>query len=317
MLCLPLLSLCCCDECSPGQKLLEEEIKTGEYTFGKDLGEYNSYDSSHHFQTSLASACCKQPSWCCASLLCPVCAQINMRYKVLNHVDPGSGWDNYICCQGQFEGNCCFKPGECCESSCPRTCMCLEVFCCPGKAATASSGVIRKKYELGLDEEDLRLIRFNNCMVQLAKCSKHSLWCLLFLAAQDAEDTEDVEGDEDTGDVEDAEDTEDVEDAEDTEDVEDAECAEDVEDTEYAEDVKDSEYAEDTEDSEYAEDTEDTEEEERCEYCVLIPPFIVFCSQCIFMNVSSCITAQTAYEINMREQEHPTRTSPDTQAMLR
>ncbi|KAH8063002.1 hypothetical protein JL722_2156 [Aureococcus anophagefferens] len=44
---------------------------------------------------------------------CPV----HMRYKVLNHVAPGSGWDHYVCCQGYTGSCCCFHPGACCEDA--------------------------------------------------------------------------------------------------------------------------------------------------------------------------------------------------------
>jgi hypothetical protein len=87
-----------------------------------------------------------------------------MRHKVLNHVEPGSGWSNYICCQGMFGGCCCIQPGNLCESTCPVPCMCLEACLCPGPAVSATSNVIRERYSLGLDEDDVRLIRCSNCL---------------------------------------------------------------------------------------------------------------------------------------------------------
>ena len=50
------------------------------------------------------------------------------------------------------------------ESSCPQCCMCLEGFCCPGMAVSASQGVIMERYSLGLDADDVRIIRCNNCL---------------------------------------------------------------------------------------------------------------------------------------------------------
>jgi hypothetical protein len=47
--------------------------------------------------------------------------------------------------------------------------MCLEAFCCPGLAVSASGNVIRQRYSLGLDEDDVRLIRCSNCM-QICSC---------------------------------------------------------------------------------------------------------------------------------------------------
>jgi len=102
-------------------------------------------------------------------MLCFCCAQISMRKKALNHVDPGSDWSNYSCCQGYYGGCCCFKPGEMGEKSCPVPCMCLESCMCPGLAVSATSSVIREKYQLGLDDDDVRLIRCNNCL-QMAAC---------------------------------------------------------------------------------------------------------------------------------------------------
>jgi len=46
--------------------------------------------------------------------------------------------------------------------------MCLEGFCCPGMAVSASQGMIMQQYGLGLDEDDVRLIRCNNCLQVLA-----------------------------------------------------------------------------------------------------------------------------------------------------
>lgn len=50
------------------------------------------------------------------------------------------------------------------EKTCPLPCMCLEAFCCPGLAVSASSGVVRDHYQLGMDEDDVRLIRCSNCL---------------------------------------------------------------------------------------------------------------------------------------------------------
>jgi hypothetical protein len=100
--------------------------------------------------------------------LCP--AQVHMRHKALNHVNPGSGWTNYKCCQGYFGGCCCFQPGNMGEKSCPIPCMCLEAFLCPGAATSATSTVIREAYSLGLDQDDVRLIRCSNCLMIFSVC---------------------------------------------------------------------------------------------------------------------------------------------------
>eukprot|EP00527_Entomoneis_sp_CCMP2396_P006044 CAMPEP_0198143066 /NCGR_PEP_ID=MMETSP1443-20131203/5680_1 /TAXON_ID=186043 /ORGANISM="Entomoneis sp., Strain CCMP2396" /LENGTH=162 /DNA_ID=CAMNT_0043806205 /DNA_START=232 /DNA_END=720 /DNA_ORIENTATION=- len=93
---------------------------------------------------------------------CPV--QVYMRHKALNHVTPGSGWSNYKCCQGYFGGCCCLQPGNMGEQMCPSCCMCAEAAICPGPATSATSNVVREAYQLGLDEDDVRLIRCSNCL---------------------------------------------------------------------------------------------------------------------------------------------------------
>jgi len=54
------------------------------------------------------------------------------------------------------------------EKSCPCPCMCLEATLCPGPAVSATSNVIREQYSLGLDEDDVRLIRCSNCLFYLS-----------------------------------------------------------------------------------------------------------------------------------------------------
>ncbi|KAH8047408.1 hypothetical protein JL720_16126 [Aureococcus anophagefferens] len=99
-------------------------------------------------------------------------AQVHMRYKVLNHVAPGSGWDHYVCCQGYTGSCCCFHPGACCEKEMPRTCMFVEACCCAGLAVSSTRFVLMDQYKLVPDECDNRLIRFNNCM-QVLSCICH------------------------------------------------------------------------------------------------------------------------------------------------
>jgi len=117
---------------------------------------------------------CKEPACWIGTMLCFWCSQVAMRKKVLNHVAPGSGWDNYVCCQGFYGGCCCFQPGNLGEKTCPVTCMCLESCLCPGPAASATSLVLREKHNLGLDEDDVRLIRCNNCLY----CTSIVLSCM-------------------------------------------------------------------------------------------------------------------------------------------
>lgn len=113
---------------------------------------------------------------------CPV--QVWLRHKALNHVEPGSGWSNYRCCQGYFGGCACLQPGQLGEESCPLCCMTLESCLCPGLAVSATSMVIRHNYGLGLDEDDVRLIRCSNCL-QIFACVCHLIACMTDCEADD------------------------------------------------------------------------------------------------------------------------------------
>ena len=148
-----------CLLCFSKERLTQDEVK-GKYgnAFGPYAGNSNNYD------ISLCQAPCREPLCCCASTLCICPAQMYMRHKVLNHVNPGSGWSDYKCCQGYFGGCCCLQPGKMGESTCPVPCMCLEACICIGPAVSATSNVVRENYQLGLDEDDVRLIRCSNCL---------------------------------------------------------------------------------------------------------------------------------------------------------
>ena len=148
-----------CLFCFSKDNLTQDEMK-GKY--GQSLGQYAGYQNK--FDISLCQTPCREPLCCCVSALCLCPAAIHMRKKALNHVNPGSGWSDYECCQGMYGGCCCLQPGSMGESTCPLPCMCLEALCCLGPAVSATSNVVREKYQLGLDEDDVRLIRCSNCL---------------------------------------------------------------------------------------------------------------------------------------------------------
>lgn len=153
-----------CLICFSGKPLSRDEMN-GKY--GNAFGQYAHNQAK--FDISLCETPCKTPCCWVASMACLCPAQIHLRHKALNHVDPGSGWKNYMCCQGYFGGCCCLQPGQCCDRTCPVPCMCLEACCCPGLAVSASGNVIRERYGLGLDEDDVKLIRCSNCL-QIFSC---------------------------------------------------------------------------------------------------------------------------------------------------
>jgi len=155
--------------CFSGDPLSEDDYGS------KRGGAYGKFHNHREkFQISMGDAPIKNCGACCLGG-CPltfICMQHHMRYKVLNHIAPGSGWDNYICCQGYAPPCCCFQPGACCEKDIPRTCMCVETCCCPGAAVSATRFVMMEQYMFMADECDNRLIRFNNC-IQILSCICH------------------------------------------------------------------------------------------------------------------------------------------------
>ena len=157
--------------CLAGDPLTAEEIKGKR---GAALGRYVANPNA--FQVGLVEAPLKlETLHCCLLGACPyanVCASVHARHRTLNHLHPGSDWDNYQCCQGYVPECCCFKAGACFEADCPRAAACCEAFCCPGLAISATRYLLMDQYALQPDPCDNRLIRFNNC-VQVASCLCH------------------------------------------------------------------------------------------------------------------------------------------------
>uniref|UniRef100_A0A7S2WNJ1 Uncharacterized protein n=1 Tax=Eucampia antarctica TaxID=49252 RepID=A0A7S2WNJ1_9STRA len=160
-----------CLLCFSTDKVAKDDMK-GKY--GAAFGPYA--DSEETFKITMCEAPCQESCCYVGSLFCGCFAHMKMRHKALNHLNPGSGWDDYKCCQGYFGGCCCLQPGEMCETTCPCPCACCETVCCPGLAVSATSMLLRDKYNLGLDDDDIRLIRCNNCLYTLA-CIVNILSC--------------------------------------------------------------------------------------------------------------------------------------------
>mmetsp|Transcript_2672 Transcript_2672/g.3573 ORF Transcript_2672/g.3573 Transcript_2672/m.3573 type:complete len:217 (-) Transcript_2672:261-911(-) len=163
------MCLFCCSS-----KPLSEDEKNGRH--GAPMSQF---DGGETFDIPLCKVwCCTKDCPCCLTAMVCFCpGQVYMRHKALNHVNPGSGWKDYKCCQGYFPGCCCCQPGKCGEQWCPCPCMCLESICCPGLAVSSTSLVIRERYNLGLDKDDVRLIRCTNCL-QILACCCHLAACL-------------------------------------------------------------------------------------------------------------------------------------------
>jgi len=168
-----------CLFCFSSQPLSRSE-RNGKY--GSTIGAFADY--RNRYNVTLCQAPCHEPCCWLGSMICFCPAVIYMRHEALNHVSPGSGWSNYKCCQGYFGGCCCFQPGSMCEENCPCPCMCLESFLFPGMAVTSNSFIIREEYALGLDEDDVRLIRCNNCL----QISSWLLFCCSMFTECEADD---------------------------------------------------------------------------------------------------------------------------------
>jgi hypothetical protein len=154
-----------CLFCFSKDRLSNDELK------GKYGGAYAQYANNNAtYDITMTQAPCSEPLCWCTGMACFCPAQVYMRHKVLNHVNPGSGWSDYKCCQGIFGGCLCIQPGQMCEQTCPIPCMCLESCLCPGPAVSASSHVLRERYSLGLDDDDVRLIRCSNCLFYFSVC---------------------------------------------------------------------------------------------------------------------------------------------------
>lgn len=153
---------------------LRSNEKTGRH--GGSLGQFAS--GRETFDVNLCQVPCSSACPCCLGTILCFCPVVTyMRHRALNHAQPGSGWKNYQCCQGYYGGCCCLQPGQCCESTCPCPCMCLESCCCPGLAVSATSMVVRENHQIGLDSCDVRLIRCSNCL-QILSCLCQLVACL-------------------------------------------------------------------------------------------------------------------------------------------
>jgi len=148
-----------CLFCFSGEKLSQDEMG-GKY--GEAYAKYADYEAK--YEITMCQAPGKETGCWCVSMLCLPCSAMKMRHRALNHIEPGSGWANYKCCQGYYGGCCCLQPGSLGEESCPVPCLCLESFCFPGLSSSVNSMLVRDHYSLGLDEDDARLIRCSNCL---------------------------------------------------------------------------------------------------------------------------------------------------------
>uniref|UniRef100_A0A7S0GHA6 Uncharacterized protein n=1 Tax=Proboscia inermis TaxID=420281 RepID=A0A7S0GHA6_9STRA len=164
---------CCCLDGSP---VSQEEV--GKSKANQRYGDY--IDNPNKFDVNMCHSCTKSPLCCCFGGLpiVSVCSAIKLRHKVLNHVNPGSGWENYTCCQSKFGGCCCIQPGSMGEQNFPAGYMACEACCCAGMAISATRIEMMEEHRLSVDACDNRIIRFNNCL-QCAVCVARIVDCII------------------------------------------------------------------------------------------------------------------------------------------
>jgi len=112
---------------------------------------------------------CNDPGIFCFACCCAPCSACSLRRKVLQ-----GNMQYYRCCQGYFDGICCWKSGWG-EQDCPDMCNCIEAFCCMSCSISSSRFAVMDHYQLQSDICDRRIIGFNNCMQWLS--------CICHLAA--------------------------------------------------------------------------------------------------------------------------------------
>ena len=138
-----------------------EPLRPDEYGAEGGRGAtYEKYATNREtFQLGMGDAPLRAPLQCLAGgfPVTFICCQWHMRYRALNHVAPGSEWENYLCCQGYLPACLCFQPGHCGEREFPRTCMCLEACLCPGLAVSSTRFLLMDMYHLAADECDNRI----------------------------------------------------------------------------------------------------------------------------------------------------------------
>mmetsp|Transcript_23548 Transcript_23548/g.32862 ORF Transcript_23548/g.32862 Transcript_23548/m.32862 type:complete len:178 (+) Transcript_23548:469-1002(+) len=108
----------------------------------------------NEWQTGMISAPCADPAYCCFACFCPWCSIYLQRNEILGE----NG--EYRCCLGIFPG---------CTMACPKIpCLCCEICCCIGCAASANRIFIMQHLQIKPDPCDTYLICCANIMQILA-----------------------------------------------------------------------------------------------------------------------------------------------------
>eukprot|EP01025_Chloroclados_australasicus_P033556 TRINITY_DN34265_c0_g1_i1.p1 TRINITY_DN34265_c0_g1~~TRINITY_DN34265_c0_g1_i1.p1 ORF type:complete len:285 (+),score=20.67 TRINITY_DN34265_c0_g1_i1:54-857(+) len=106
----------------------------------------NNYNNN--WEVDLKSACCKDPTCCCISALCPTCASYVLRKRALR-----GDMKQYLCCNGYLPCS-----GKMQEQSCPELCLACEVCCCFATSVAVTRFMIQ-------DELGVQNTKCDNCLI--------------------------------------------------------------------------------------------------------------------------------------------------------
>jgi len=113
------------------------------------------------WKVDLTAAPCSAPLQCCFGGCCICCASYMQRDELLTLTN-----EPYVCCAGLFP---CGPLGEPCDKSC----LCLEVCCCPGLALSANRFMVQTRFDKENTPCDDYIITATFCFaccVSIARC---------------------------------------------------------------------------------------------------------------------------------------------------
>eukprot|EP00466_Bigelowiella_natans_P007232 jgi/Bigna1/89008/estExt_fgenesh1_pg.C_420069 len=116
-------------------------------------------DQPNEWQTSMLKAPCADPAYCCFACFCAPCVVYMQRDEILGEEG------KYKCCLGIF---------PCCQMDLPKIpCLCCEICCCIGLAASANRIFVMQRLQIKPDPCDQYIICCSNimqCLAIFARC---------------------------------------------------------------------------------------------------------------------------------------------------
>uniref|UniRef100_A0A7S3YMK0 Uncharacterized protein n=1 Tax=Lotharella globosa TaxID=91324 RepID=A0A7S3YMK0_9EUKA len=111
----------------------------------------------NEWNTSMLKAPCNDPAYCCFSCFCAPCVTYMHRNEIIAD-------GPYICCLGMC---------PCCTMELPKIpCLCCEICCCIGLAASANRIHVMNAFSIKPDPCDEYIICCSNIMQCLAICAR-------------------------------------------------------------------------------------------------------------------------------------------------